>query len=76
MTDDLTLEEAAALLNVSPAFVAELIGRGELHQQGEEAHPRLDASDVLAYRDQSDVVAEDALREMTADAEAAGLYDE
>jgi len=61
---------------VSPAFVAELIEAGALQAHGGGGVPRLVAADVLAYRDRGDSVAEQALDAMTADAEAAGLYDE
>lgn len=75
-SDDLTIDEVAETLNVSAAFVARLIERGILAQTGSGAGERFKAADVLAYRDRADARTERALREMTEDAEAAGLYDE
>ena len=72
---ELTIEEAADVLNVSPAFVADLIGGGTFRVRGGGVD-RLATTDVLAYRDRVDAVAEEALDAMTADAEAVGLYDE
>jgi len=74
-SNELTTEDAADVLNVSPAFVAGLIEAGTLGVHGGGAD-RLATTDVLACRDQSDAIAEEALDAMTADAEAAGLYDE
>jgi excisionase family DNA binding protein len=73
MSDELSIEQAAAVLNVSASFIAGLIEAGtlRLHNDG-----RLGAADVFAYRDRADAEAEDALTAMAADAEAAGLYDE
>lgn len=73
---DLTIDEVAETLNVSGAFVARLIERGVLAQTGSGADARFKAADVLAYRDQADARTEQALREMTEDAEVLGLYDE
>lgn len=75
-SDDLTIEEVAETLNVSTAYVSRLIERGALPQTGSGASARFKIADVLAYRDRADARTEQALREMTEDAEAAGLYDE
>ena len=75
-SDDLTIDEVAETLNVSAAFVARLIERGALRQTGSGAGARFKAADVLAYRDGAEARTDKGLREMTEDAEAAGLYDE
>ncbi|WP_208027472.1 helix-turn-helix domain-containing protein [Rhabdothermincola sediminis] len=81
MNDLLTIEEAAELLNVRPSFVSELIEGGTLRQHGAGAgaagvDPCLDTAEVLAFRERSDAAASAALDEMTAEGEAADLYDE
>lgn len=75
LADELTIEEAADVLNVTPAFVADLSegGRFRVRSGGVDL---LATTDVLAYRDRVDAVAGEALDAKTAHAEAAGLYDE
>ncbi len=75
-TDELTIAEAAEVLNVSLMFLSGLIEAKELRVRGHGAARRLVTADVLDYRDRADARADRALGEMTADAEAAGLYDE
>ena len=75
-SDDLTIDEVVATLNVSAASVARLIERGILAQTGSGPGTRYKVAEVLAYRDRADARAKQALREMTEDAEVLGLYDE
>jgi len=76
MGDELTIDQASDVLNVSPSFVADLIEAGVLRRHGTGADACLDTAEVLAFRERSDAAASAALDEMTADGEAAGLYDE
>jgi excisionase family DNA binding protein len=75
-SDELTIEQAADVLNVSVSFIADLIEARTLQAHDGGGAGRLASADVLAYRDRADAVAEEALDAMTADAEVAGLYDE
>lgn len=75
LADELTIEEAADVLNVSPAFVGDLVEGGTFRVRSGGVD-LLATTDVLAYRDRVDAVAGDALDAMTADAEAADLCDE
>lgn len=74
-TDELTIAEAAELLKVSLVFLSGLIEAKEFRVRGHGAARRLVTADVLDHRDRADARADRALDEMTADAEAAGLYD-
>lgn len=75
LANELTIEEAADVVNVNPACVADLIEGGTFRMRTGGVD-QLDTTDVLAHRDRVDAVAGEALAAMTADAEAAGLYDE
>ena len=73
---ELTTVEAAELLNVSRPFLIKQLDRGALAHHMVGTHRRLRLVDVLAYRDQVDATANEALDAMTAEAEELGLYDE
>lgn len=72
---ELTTVEAAELLNVSRPHLIKLLDRGELPHRMVGTHRRLKLIDVLAYRDEQDATAREALDEMTRQAEELGLYD-
>lgn len=73
---ELTTVEAAELLNVSRPFLIKQLDRGALAHHMVATHRRLRLVDVLAYRDQVDGTANEALDAMAAEAEELGLYDE
>jgi excisionase family DNA binding protein len=71
----LTTQQAADMLNVSRPHVVKLIDRGEIPSHKVGVHRRVGLDDVLAYRDRRRAEQDSFLDEMTADAEALGLYD-
>jgi excisionase family DNA binding protein len=71
----LTTQQAADMLNVSRPHVVKLIDRGDIPSHKVGAHRRVALDDVLAYRDRWRAEQDRFLDEMTADAEALGLYD-
>ena len=75
VSEMLTTQQAAKLLNVSRPTVVKLIDDGVLPARKVGSHRRVPLTDLLAFR--QDVVARRraALDEMTTDAEALGLYD-
>lgn len=73
--DNLTTEQAAAILNVSRPTVVRWIEAGKLPARMVGTHRRLTLGDVLAFRDQSTKRRRQALDEMTRQAEELGLYD-
>lgn len=72
---DLTIDDAAELLNVSRAHLLEQVASGALpsHQRG--AQELIALADVLAYRDLIDTSASQALDALTHEAEDTGLYE-
>ena len=73
--DDLTTEQAAAVLGVSRPTVVRLIEAGKLPARMVGTHRRLSLGDVLAHREGSAKRRSDALDEMAREAEELGLYD-
>lgn len=73
--DDLTTEQAAAVLGVSRPTVVRLIEAGKLPARMVGTHRRLVLGDVVAYREAATRRRRDALDEMTRQAEELGLYD-
>ena len=67
---ELTTVEAAQLLNVSRPFLIKQLEAGVLPHHMVGTHRRLRLADVLAYRDQLDERANEALDAMAAEAEA------
>lgn len=74
-SDDLTTEEAAAVLGVSRPTVVRLVDTGKLPARMVGTHRRLALGDVLAHREASAARRRDALDRMTRQAEGLGLYD-
>lgn len=74
-SDNLTTEQAAAILNVSRPTIVRWIEAGKLPARMVGTHRRLTLGDVLAFRDQSTKRRRQALDEMTRQAEELGLYD-
>jgi excisionase family DNA binding protein len=73
--EDLTTEQAAAVLGVSRPTVVRLIESGKLPARMVGTHRRLSLSDVLAHREASAKRRNEALDDMARDAEELGLYD-
>ncbi len=73
--DDLTTEQAAAVLGVSRPTVVRLIEAGKLPARMVGTHRRLALGDVVRYRDASVRRRAEALDEMAREAEELGLYD-
>lgn len=73
--EDLTTEQAAAVLGVSRPTVVRLIDTGKLPARMVGTHRRVALGDVLAHRQASAQRRSDALDRMTRQAEDLGLYD-
>ena len=72
--EQLTTEQAAAVLGVSRPTVIRLVETGKLPARVVGTHRRLVLGDVLAYRDASAVKRRTALESMTHHVENMGLY--
>jgi excisionase family DNA binding protein len=73
--DELSTEQAAAVLGVSRPTVVRLIDSGQLPAHMVGTHRRVGIRDLLAYRDETSRRRETALNRMTEEAEELGLYD-
>ena len=72
---ELTTVQAAEVLNVSRPHLIKQLEAGALPHHMVGTHRRLRLVDVLAYRDQLDAQANEALNAMTDEAEDLGLYE-
>ena len=72
---ELTTVQAAEILNISRPHLIKQIEAGALAHHMVGTHRRLKLVDVLAYRDQLDAQASEALDAMAAEAEGVGLYE-
>jgi excisionase family DNA binding protein len=66
---ELRLDEVAELLNVSPAYVAGLVERGEIPCRSSGGSPRVNSADALAFKRRDDAERRRALDELTSEAE-------
>lgn len=73
--EDLTTEQAAAILGVSRPTAIRWVEAGKLPARIVGTHRRLSLGDVLAYREVTAAKSHAALDEMTREAEELGLYD-
>ncbi len=73
--DDLTTEQAAAVLGVSRPTVVRLIDSGKLPARLVGTHRRVSLADVLVYRRAAGERRRGALDRLTCQAEELGLYD-
>lgn len=74
-SEELTPNEAAEFLNVSRPFVAKLLDEGVLPYRQVGSHRRIPYADLSAYREQERAHARKAMRSLTRESEALGLYD-
>ncbi len=72
--DNLTTEQAAAVLGVSRPTIVRMIEAGKIPARMVGTHRRLALGDVLAYRGATSQRRRAALDEMTRQAEELGLY--
>jgi excisionase family DNA binding protein len=72
---ELTTQEAADLLNVSRSFLIEKIESGELPHHNLGKHCRINFSDLIIYKNQTDLATAQGLDEMVAISQELGLYD-
>ena len=72
---ELTIDEAAELLNVSRAHLLDQIASGAIPSHRIGTQLSLTLADVLAYRELIDAHAGQALDAMSIEAEDAGLYE-
>lgn len=73
--EDLTTEQAAAVLGVSRPTVIRMVESGKLPARMVGTHRRLSLGDVLTHREASARRRTEALDEMAREAEELGLYD-
>lgn len=73
--EELTTEQAAAVLGVSRPTVVRLVESGKIPVRMVGTHRRLSLGDVLAYREASVRRRTGALDDMTREAEELALYD-
>jgi excisionase family DNA binding protein len=72
----LTTQQAAEMLQVSRPHLVKLLDAGEIPFSRTGTHRRLDAGDVLRYRDERAALRRDQLRELTRASERiAGSYE-
>jgi excisionase family DNA binding protein len=72
---ELTIQEAADLLNVSRSFLIEKIESGELPHHNIGKHRRINFGDLMVYKDRIDLATAKGLDEMVAISQELGLYD-
>jgi hypothetical protein len=66
---ELTLDEVAELLTVSPAYVAGLVERGEIPCRSSDGSPRVNTADALAFKQRDDAERRRVLDDLTSEAE-------
>ena len=69
---ELTLHQAAELLNASRSYVKGLLAQGQIDHHGEGARLRIDRDSLLAYKARDDQERQRVLDELTRDAQEQG----
>jgi excisionase family DNA binding protein len=72
---EMTTGQAADYLKVSRPTVVEWVDSGQLAARRVGTHRRIQSADVVAFAEQRRISRRSALDELTAESEAAGLYD-
>ena len=70
---ELSLEEAAAILNVSRSHVAKLLDNGELSHRGVDDQRRVELGELIAYKQRDLARRRAILADLTAEAQDMGL---
>lgn len=73
--EELTIREAAKLLNVSRPHLTHLLKEGEIPSHKVGSHYRVYRRDVLAYKARRREQSEEAMQELTRLSQELGLYD-
>lgn len=73
--EELTTNEAAALLHVSRPHLVSMLEAGDLPYRRVGTHRRIRLADVLAFKRRDDEARRDALDELTGLSDELGLYD-
>lgn len=64
MSNELTIQQAAELLNVSCPHMAELLEQGAIQCNGEGERLRIDHTDLLSYQQRQRMTSEQAMSEL------------
>jgi len=72
---ELSIQEAADLLNVSQPFLVKLLAQEAIPHTMVDSHPLIRFEDLVAYKEQRDFQRRQSLRKLTQLSEEMGLYD-
>lgn len=72
---DLSVDEAAEILNVPRPYLTRLLNRGEIPYHTAGKRRRINLRDLLAYKQKRDAERRQALDELTRVSQEVGLYD-
>ena len=64
MSNELTIQQAAELLNVSCPHMAELLEQGAIQCNGKGERLRISRADLLSYRQRQRMTSEQAMHEL------------
>ena len=64
MSNELTIQQAAELLNVSCPHMAELVEQGAIKCNGEGKQLRISSADLLSYQQRQRMTSEQAMSEL------------
>ena len=70
---ELTVQQAADILHVSPSFVIQLIDEGQIPAMSVGAQPSILRSDVLEFKRRNDAARLLVLEELTREAQELGM---